>query len=984
MGRVFQAMDDSGRTIAIKLLSPELSRSPDALERFKQEGIIASAISHPNCVFVHSADEDNGTPYIAMELMTGQTLKDYVAQKGPLQEAEAVALILQCIDGLVEAHSRGMIHRDIKPANCYLDERGNVKIGDFGLARSLVSDSELTRTGSFLGTPLYASPEQILGEKIDEQSDIYSLAATLYFLLAGRAPFESPNAPQVIAKIASADPPPFAEVGAAVSRGLEKVVLRGLERDRTKRFKTLFDFRNELVQCVAKKDTPASLGLRFIALMLDSTFLSVVVATVMLSLFGLLGVNTDSLKNYGNLVGTAAQFLYFFGFESIFGTTLGKMLLNMRVIQPSDHAKPSWMRCLLRTTTYVVLMNIVEWLVGGLLLLVDLGFIIEGVSFTLASWLGVAFGCGVMYSTWRSSGKRQLLHDRISQTEVLLAMPKVVSESIVLNRPNWSLPLTAKTSTHGLPGQLGRYKVMGSIPSEDASTWLSTRDSAIERDAWIRYCANTTPEISNERKKCTRRTRMRYLESGTDGDACWDAFVSPDGAPVRQWFDGRHLMPWPVTRSMILDVTSELGATEAPAVEQAQNIDCWWISSNGKATLAEIPMRTDERPPSDSSVFQNIARLAIPERDSKSFEKVRISQQVDFCRANIPTLRTFKLLQDIKLKRLTDPLRIVNEIHKIDLGPQSVSIKMRVVHAGLLCILFAIPAACALAVLSMPAIIKMAEMQRDSQRLTNLAALLKEPERFEEQLEKIEPEKRARLLESNQIQLIEKASDDLYVRFRNAFSRAGYFERMVVEQQSQITGLNVLEKPTPKVYPSQPPKNSDKAVKDTGRSAVRISLPDTEKAGVEFRDSEQSIAKMVQSFEIWKKSAETIHPLLSSERINRLLQIWAIPFAVLLIWGTLTRGGLSHYFTGLALVLYDGRQAGFLRCFVRTFLFWLPFAMISAIVIFLDAHGVQYIGWTQQLRRLFFLLPLIYVGIAMRFPQRGPHDAMVGTYVVPR
>ena len=220
MGRVYQAVDESGRMVAIKLLSPELSRSPEALDRFKLEGVIASAISHPHCVFVHRADEDSGTPFIAMELMTGQTLKDIVSKRGPLPYSEAIPLVLQCIDGLIEAHSRGMIHRDVKPANCYLDDQGNVKIGDFGLARSLVSDSELTRTGSFLGTPLYASPEQILGEKVDEQSDIYSLAATIYFLLAGKAPFESPHATQVIAKIVSADPPDFAEAGVGVPRKL--------------------------------------------------------------------------------------------------------------------------------------------------------------------------------------------------------------------------------------------------------------------------------------------------------------------------------------------------------------------------------------------------------------------------------------------------------------------------------------------------------------------------------------------------------------------------------------------------------------------------------------------------------------------------------------------------------------------------------------------------------------------------------------------
>ncbi|MFN7841178.1 MAG: serine/threonine-protein kinase, partial [Pirellula sp.] len=140
------------------------------------------------------------------------------------------------MDGLIAAHSLGMIHRDIKPANCYLDDDGNVKIGDFGLARSLVSNSDLTQTGAFLGTPLFASPEQLLGQTVDARSDIYSLSATLYYLLAGKAPFESPNAAQVIARIASSDPPSFKSVGVEVPPSLEQIVMKGLSRDASKRY----------------------------------------------------------------------------------------------------------------------------------------------------------------------------------------------------------------------------------------------------------------------------------------------------------------------------------------------------------------------------------------------------------------------------------------------------------------------------------------------------------------------------------------------------------------------------------------------------------------------------------------------------------------------------------------------------------------------------------------------------------------------------
>ncbi len=167
----------------MKLLSPDLARSPDALARFKQEGLIASQINHPHCVFVHRVDNDGGTPFIAMELMTGQTLKDLVLKNGPRPISKRSKLILQCVDGLIAAHSLGMIHRDIKPANCYLDDDGNVKIGDFGLARSLVSDSIL-RKQVLSGYSALCLSRTTAGANVDARSDIYSLSATLYLLAA--------------------------------------------------------------------------------------------------------------------------------------------------------------------------------------------------------------------------------------------------------------------------------------------------------------------------------------------------------------------------------------------------------------------------------------------------------------------------------------------------------------------------------------------------------------------------------------------------------------------------------------------------------------------------------------------------------------------------------------------------------------------------------------------------------------------------------
>jgi serine/threonine protein kinase len=200
---------------------------------------LASTFVHPRCVFVLAADEKDGRPYIVMELMPGRTLEDLVRECGPLPVEEAVPKILDVIDGLQEAHHFGVIHRDVKPSNCLLESDGRVKVGDFGLAKALAANVRLTRTGSFLGTPLYASPEQVKSEPLTPQTDVYSAAATFYFLLAGKAPFECGNPAATLARIASEDVPSLRGTRPDIPEALDRVVLRGLERKRERRYKDL-------------------------------------------------------------------------------------------------------------------------------------------------------------------------------------------------------------------------------------------------------------------------------------------------------------------------------------------------------------------------------------------------------------------------------------------------------------------------------------------------------------------------------------------------------------------------------------------------------------------------------------------------------------------------------------------------------------------------------------------------------------------------
>src|SRR5262249_1643946 len=220
-------------------------------------------------VFILAADAEAGQPYIVMELMTGGTLKDLVDARGRLEPADAVAKVLDVIEGLQEAHQAGVIHRDVKPANCYLDGEGRVKVGDFGLARSLRAEVQLTQAGGFVGTPLFASPEQLRGDPLDARTDVYSVAALLYYLIAGQAPFHSSEGASVIARVASEPPPPLRRVRPDVSPALEQVVVRGLERQRERRYQSLHEFREDLRPLLPGQLSIAGLGLRLGSFLLD-------------------------------------------------------------------------------------------------------------------------------------------------------------------------------------------------------------------------------------------------------------------------------------------------------------------------------------------------------------------------------------------------------------------------------------------------------------------------------------------------------------------------------------------------------------------------------------------------------------------------------------------------------------------------------------------------------------------------------------------
>jgi beta-lactam-binding protein with PASTA domain/predicted Ser/Thr protein kinase len=260
MADVYLAEDQLlGRQLAVKLLHHHFAEDQEFVERFRREASSAAGLSHPNIVAIFDRGEWNGTYYIAMEYVAGRSLKTVVREQGALDPAAAIDIVTQVLRAARFAHKRGVIHRDLKPHNVILDEEGRARVTDFGIAKAGASD--MTLTGSIMGTAQYLSPEQAQGHTVSGRSDLYAVGIILYELLTGSVPFDGETAVAIAFKQVSVEPRPPSELQPGVSAALDAVVLRALAKDPARRFADADEFIAALQQ--ARAALPISAGTAF-------------------------------------------------------------------------------------------------------------------------------------------------------------------------------------------------------------------------------------------------------------------------------------------------------------------------------------------------------------------------------------------------------------------------------------------------------------------------------------------------------------------------------------------------------------------------------------------------------------------------------------------------------------------------------------------------------------------------------------------------
>jgi uncharacterized RDD family membrane protein YckC len=588
MGQVYEAEEtESGRRIAMKILSRGLGDDEER-ERFLREGRLAASLSHPNTVYVFGTTEVQGFPVIAMELAPGGTLKDLLVDGTPLASTTAVDAALQVVAGLEAAAAIGILHRDVKPSNCFVHGDGRVLVGDFGLSVATSSRGEsATDRGTILGTPGFASPEQLRGDALDVRSDIYSVGATIFYLLAGRAPFDDQSTTALLTRVASEPPPSLVTIRPDVPRRLALLVAKCLAKKPDERYSSYAALSAALEPFSSARLKSAPLFRRLLAGWIDLYL----VALPMLALKAYVGLQLLNPSNpaaavIAGLVATAVMVLYYGWFEGRLGATPTKAIFGLRVVDPSN-APPGFSVAAIRALAF------------GL----PLQAVTRGVTFLVllkkpeadVTWVSIMAGgvcLAVLFSTARRSNGYTGLHDRATATRVVLKR-----QAVEVRRRHDRIAGDAIPGGSG-DARIGPYLVpAGTAVPVAAAISIEAHDDRLGRRIWMDLLPPGSPPLNALRRDLGRPGRARWLAGRRDGDECWDAYEAIEGEPLEA--AAARPQPWTRVRHWLADLTHEVTAGLGDGSLPPLHARRVWIDRDDRGRILDWSEPGSGRAPAD-------------------------------------------------------------------------------------------------------------------------------------------------------------------------------------------------------------------------------------------------------------------------------------------------------------------------------------------------------------------------------------------------
>lgn len=631
MGTVWEAVEtQTGRRVALKRLFDNMAADETYVKRFVREAQLAAQISHPKVTFIFDSGNEGGQPYIAMELMPGRTLDDRVEDEGPLSVSNAVDSILDVVEGLIAAHKLGVIHRDVKPANCFIAADDSVKIGDFGLSKSLLNnDVDLTQTGTFMGTPSYAAPEQIRAGELDGRTDVYSAGATLYFLLTARTPFKG-DAMSVTAQIITDKPRSTRQFNTDIPKDLDGVIAKCLEKDPVNRFYDLEQLKVALLPYASKQESIADLGRRLAAFMIDQSMIQ-----ILFNLFTtiwvlgatyysqtVLGLETDksflalfregivSILFWKGILAWSGTVLYYTVFEGRFGRGIGKRLMGLQVVN-REGQRAGMGRTLLRAVAvpgcFAIPLVVVFWYAKqGEMPFASADYFI----FLLVRTIAYGVPILVCISTMRTSNRLLGVQGMISGTRVIRINTGRQKTDVTVVQPQ------LKTTD---PVCLGPYTTRDLISTSGLNRVFLGHDEQLNRDVWI-VEGDSNSKPSDRRIHLARVSRQRWLEGGElENGKRWDAFEAIHGTPIETFVGTQCQADWSLYGQVMTEMIDELQQSIVDGtLPESLSLTQVWLDQDGHAKLIDKLMIQPASPSEESAIRESKIRENKPPLPSKS------------------------------------------------------------------------------------------------------------------------------------------------------------------------------------------------------------------------------------------------------------------------------------------------------------------------------------------------------------------------------